>query len=55
MSERKSTRPSLARMLQIHEELKRGAHFNCATLGRLLEVQRKTVLRDGRVMDCWMR
>lgn len=50
MSEHKSTRPPLARMLQIHEELKRGAHANCTTLSRLLEVERKTVLRDVKFM-----
>lgn len=33
-------------MLRIHEELRRGALTNCTKLVRLLEVSRKTVVRD---------
>lgn len=41
-----STRPPLERMLQIHEELRRGALVTCSTFVRRLEVSRKTVVRD---------
>lgn len=40
------SRPPLERMMRIHEELKRGALVNCATLAAKLEVSRKTVMRD---------
>jgi predicted DNA-binding transcriptional regulator YafY len=40
------SRPPLERMLRIHEELRRGSLVNCTKLGRLLEVSRKTVMRD---------
>jgi predicted DNA-binding transcriptional regulator YafY len=40
------SRPPLERMLRIHEELRRNTLPNCTKLVRLLEVSRKTVLRD---------
>jgi predicted DNA-binding transcriptional regulator YafY len=40
------SRPPLERMLRIHEELRRDALVNCTKLVRLLEVCRKTVVRD---------
>ncbi|QYM79220.1 transcriptional regulator [Horticoccus luteus] len=40
------SRPPLERMLRIHEELRRGALTNCTKLTELLEVSRKTVVRD---------
>ena len=40
------SRPPLERMLRIHEELRRGTLTNCTKLTRLLEVSRKTVVRD---------
>jgi predicted DNA-binding transcriptional regulator YafY len=42
----RSSRPPLARMLRIHEELRRGRLVNCTGLGRDLEVCRKTIVRD---------
>ncbi len=40
------SRPPLERMLKIHDELRRGALTNCTKLMKLLEVSRKTVVRD---------
>ena len=40
------SRPPLERMLRIHEELRRGALINCTRLVEMLEVCRKTVVRD---------
>lgn len=40
------SRPPLERMLRIHDELRRNTLTNCTKLVRLLEVTRKTVLRD---------
>ena len=40
------SRPPLERMLRIHDELRRNTLTNCTKLGRLLEVTRKTILRD---------
>ena len=40
------SRPPLERMLRIHDELRRGTLPNCTKLVRLLEVSRKTVVRD---------
>jgi predicted DNA-binding transcriptional regulator YafY len=40
------SRPPLERMLRIHEELRRDALVNCSKLVKLLEVCRKTVVRD---------
>lgn len=40
------SRPPLARMLKIHDELRRGTLVNCTTLVDALEVSRKTVVRD---------
>ncbi|MEK9706726.1 MAG: WYL domain-containing protein [Alphaproteobacteria bacterium] len=40
------SRPPLERMLRIHEELRRGALVNCTKLVSLMEVSRKTVVRD---------
>ena len=40
------SRPPLERMLRIHEELRRGALVNCTRLVKLLEVCRKTIVRD---------
>ncbi|GAB1487950.1 WYL domain-containing protein [Opitutaceae bacterium] len=42
----RSSRPPIARMLRIHEELRRGRLVNCTGLARDLEVCRKTVVRD---------
>lgn len=42
----RQSRPPLARMLRIHEELRRGAMVNCTRLVKDLEVCRKTVVRD---------
>ncbi len=40
------SRPPLERMLRIHDELRRGALVNCTKLMKMLEVSRKTVVRD---------
>jgi predicted DNA-binding transcriptional regulator YafY len=40
------SRPPLERMLRIHEELRRDALVNCTKLVKMLEVCRKTVVRD---------
>ncbi len=40
------TRPPLARMMRIHEALKRGQYPNCTSLSEMLEVSYKTVQRD---------
>lgn len=40
------SRPPLERMLKIHDELRRGALINSTKLTRLLEVSRKTIVRD---------
>lgn len=40
------SRPPLERMLQIHEELRRGALINCTRLSAVMEVCRKTIVRD---------
>jgi proteasome accessory factor B len=40
------SRPPLERMLKIHDELRRGALINSTKLIRLLEVSRKTIVRD---------
>jgi predicted DNA-binding transcriptional regulator YafY len=40
------SRPPLERMLRIHEELRRNTLTNCTKLVKLLEVSRKTVVRD---------
>ncbi len=40
------SRPPLERMLKIHDELRRGALVNSTKLIRLLEVSRKTIVRD---------
>lgn len=45
-----SSRPPIERMLRIHEELRRGAFTNCSKLARLLEVSRKTIVRDVAFM-----
>ncbi len=46
ISGQQSSRPPIERMLRIHEELRRGAFTNCSKLARLLEVSRKTIVRD---------
>jgi proteasome accessory factor B len=46
MVRRQLTRAPIERMLHIHEALQRGAVVNCTTLGRRLEVARKTLVRD---------
>lgn len=46
MSEQRSRRTSLARMLHLHQKLQEGRAVNCTSLGRELEVARKTVVRD---------
>ncbi|MEM9443820.1 MAG: WYL domain-containing protein [Verrucomicrobiota bacterium] len=43
---RKASRPPLARMLRIHEQLQKNIHPNCRKLGALLEVAAKTIQRD---------
>lgn len=43
---RELTRPPLERMLRIHRELSRNRKVNCTQLSELLEVCRKTVVRD---------
>jgi proteasome accessory factor B len=40
------SRPPLERMLKIHEALRRGSLVNCTKLTQVLEVSRKTVVRD---------
>lgn len=40
------SRPPLARMMRIHEELQDGRATNCSRLAELLEVSTKTVMRD---------
>ena len=40
------SRPPLERMLRIHDELRRQALVNCSKLARVLEVNRKTIMRD---------
>ncbi|MBM3855127.1 MAG: HTH domain-containing protein, partial [Verrucomicrobia bacterium] len=45
-SRTQTSRPPIERMLRIHEELRRGAFTNCSKLARLLEVSRKTIVRD---------
>lgn len=40
----------LERLLRIHEELQRGRPTNCTRLGQLLEVSRKTIVRDIEYM-----
>ncbi len=40
------SRPPIERMLRIHEELRRGALINCTRLVEMLDVCRKTVVRD---------
>lgn len=40
------SRPPLGRMLQIHDQLRRGALINSTRLIELLEVSRKTIVRD---------
>lgn len=42
----KFSRPPIARMMRIHEELRRGALVNCTMLMHAMEVSRKTVVRD---------
>lgn len=41
-----SSRPPLERMLRIHDELRRGTLTNCTKLMKILEVSRKTIVRD---------
>lgn len=40
------SRPPLQRMLRIHDELRRNTLTNCTKLVKMLEVSRKTVVRD---------
>ena len=40
------SRPSLARMQQLHQQIKEGRFPNCRTLAELLEISSKTVQRD---------
>ena len=46
----RSSRPPLARMLAIHNQLAEGRHPNCFKLGRELEVATKTIHRDIEFM-----
>ena len=46
----RSSRPPLARMLAIHNQLAEGRHPNCFKLGRELEVATKTIHRDLEFM-----
>src|ERR1035438_6421627 len=41
-----SSRPPIARMLRIHEELQDGHLTNCSKLAGKLEVSTKTIMRD---------
>lgn len=41
-----NSRPPLARMLRIHDELNSKAFTNCTKLADMLEVSRKTIVRD---------
>ncbi|NJK94984.1 MAG: HTH domain-containing protein [Bacteroidales bacterium] len=52
MSNNKSlqSRPPLARMLKLHEELQAGRHPNCRRMGEALEVSSKTIQRDLEFM-----
>jgi proteasome accessory factor B len=50
ISRGQTSRPPIERMLRIHEELRRGAFTNCSKLARLLEVSRKTIVRDVAFM-----
>jgi proteasome accessory factor B len=40
------SRPPLERMLKIHDELRRRALVNCTKLMKMMEVSRKTIVRD---------
>ena len=46
MHHAKFSRPPTARMLRIHEELKRGAVVTSTLMGKALEASPKTILRD---------
>ena len=46
LSRAQLSRPPIERMLRIHEQLRRGAFTNCTKLADLLEVSRKTIVRD---------
>jgi proteasome accessory factor B len=46
ISRSQSSRPPIERMLRIHEELRRTTFTNCTKLTDLLEVSRKTIVRD---------
>lgn len=49
-----TTRPPLQRMLQIHEQLARGAYPNCRTLAEAIETSAKTIARDIEFLrDRW--
>lgn len=50
MAFRHARHPQIERMLNIHQELQRGASVNCTSLGRMLEVSRKTLVRDIEYM-----
>src|ERR1035438_10099745 len=43
-----SSRPPIARMLRIHEELQDGHLTNCSKLAGKLEVSTKTIMRDRK-------
>jgi len=48
------SRPPLARMMVIHEQLQHGKRVNCSTIAELLEVSSKTAQRDIEFMrDQW--
>ncbi|HSH09295.1 MAG TPA: transcriptional regulator [Oceanipulchritudo sp.] len=44
------SRPPLARMMRIHQQLKEGKFPNCSTLARKIEVSTKTIQRDIEYM-----
>ncbi len=44
------SRPPLERMMRIHDELRRGTLTNCTKLMKVLEVSRKTIVRDMAFM-----
>ena len=50
MSAPKTSRPSLERMMLIHDELRRGNPVTCTSLQQRLEVSTKTILRDFEFM-----
>jgi proteasome accessory factor B len=50
MPSKHAHRAPIDRLLAIHNELQRGASVNCTNLGQMLEVSRKTLVRDVNYM-----